>query len=59
VKAMRAAGFDEAQVSVLLTPPMPCGTGACQACAVQTRRGWKLACREGPLFPLAELSLTD
>ena len=59
VKAMRAAEFDEAQVSVLLTPPMPCGTGACQACAVRMRRGWKLACREGPMFPLTDLSLTD
>jgi len=30
--------------------PMPCGVGACGACAVKTTRGWKLACVDGPFF---------
>lgn len=39
----------------LMTPPMPCGIGACGACAVRTRRGWVLACREGPVWPMRDL----
>lgn len=38
---------------VLLDVPMPCGGAAeCGACAVKTRRGWKLACQDGPVFDL-------
>lgn len=38
---------------VLVTTPMPCaGTAGCGACAVPARRGWKLACEEGPVFDL-------
>lgn len=40
-------------VQALITPPMPCGTGACQACWVETgsaRR--RLACVDGPVFRL-------
>jgi hypothetical protein len=40
----------------LLNVPMPCGGAAeCGVCAVPTRAGWKLACREGPVFPLGDL----
>jgi dihydroorotate dehydrogenase electron transfer subunit len=40
----------------LVFTDMPCGGLAnCGACAVETRRGWKLACREGPVFELREL----
>lgn len=42
--------------SVLLTPPMPCGTGLCGGCAVEMRRGgWKLACVDGPVFELRDV----
>lgn len=35
---------------------MPCGGLAeCGACAVETRRGWKLACSDGPVFDLIDL----
>ena len=44
------AGF----VQVLVDMPMPCGTGACYACAIETSRGIRLACTDGPLFDLAE-----
>lgn len=33
-------------------PPMPCGTGACQACWVPARHGRKLACVEGPVVTI-------
>lgn len=45
-----------AQTQVLLTPPMPCGVGACGACALSTPRGWKLACADGPVFQLSDLA---
>lgn len=35
----------------LIHTPMPCGgLGDCGACAVPMRRGWKLACKDGPVF---------
>jgi len=41
---------------VLLSTSMPCaGIGACGACAIHTRRGWKLACKDGPVFDLQKI----
>lgn len=41
---------------VLIHTPMPCrGVGDCGVCAVQTRRGWRFACVDGPVFPLEEV----
>jgi hypothetical protein len=39
-----------AKIEVLLTPPMPCGFGGCGVCAVKGKRGWLLACLDGPVF---------
>lgn len=39
---------------VLVDMPMPCGTGACCACAVDTARGVRFACVDGPAFDLVE-----
>jgi len=39
---------------VLVDVPMPCGTGACCACAVDTARGVRWACVDGPAFDLVE-----
>jgi hypothetical protein len=40
----------------LVLTPMPCGALAeCGVCAVPARRGWKLACKDGPVFDLEEL----
>ena len=45
----------EAQALVLT--PMPCGgMGECSVCTVTVRRGWKLACKDGPVFDLSELT---
>lgn len=36
--------------------PMPCANHArCGVCSVKTRQGWKLACKDGPLFSLTDL----
>src|SRR3990172_5776157 len=38
------------RAQTLIVGPMPCGIGGCMACAVRARRGWKLACQDGPVF---------
>lgn len=41
----------------LVWTPMPCGALAgCGACAVPARRGYKLACEDGPVFDLKALA---
>jgi dihydroorotate dehydrogenase electron transfer subunit len=42
-------------VQVLLEANMACGVGACLGCAVETRRGYKICCKDGPRFELREL----
>jgi dihydroorotate dehydrogenase electron transfer subunit len=41
-------------VQALLEERMGCGTGICYGCAVFTRKGVKLVCRDGPRFDLRE-----
>lgn len=49
-------GLPGMTAQVLLTVPMPCGgTGECGACAVHTREGYQLACKDGPVFDLNDL----
>jgi dihydroorotate dehydrogenase electron transfer subunit len=52
-----AAGTSGPEARAYRLPPAPCGVGACGACAVATRSGWRLACLDGPWFPLLELEL--
>ena len=41
---------------VLVDTVMPCaGLAECGACALPTRRGWKLACQDGPVFDWQEI----
>ncbi|NJM07388.1 hypothetical protein HC891_16190 [Candidatus Gracilibacteria bacterium] len=44
-------GFAE----VLLAGQLPCGTGACLACLVETRDGLRTRCKDGPVFDLRAL----
>jgi dihydroorotate dehydrogenase electron transfer subunit len=39
----------------VLAPPLPCASGACLACQVETRQRSRLACCDGPVFALSEL----
>jgi dihydroorotate dehydrogenase electron transfer subunit len=32
-----------------------CGVGACLGCAIRTRNGYKLVCKDGPVFDLKEI----
>lgn len=44
------------EAQVLVVTPAPCGgMGECGVCAVTVRRGWKLVCKDGPVFDLKEL----
>jgi hypothetical protein len=41
----------------LVVTPMPCmALAECGVCAVPARRGWKLACQDGPVFDLRDLN---
>lgn len=51
VRVEGAADFAQAVV----VPTIVCGVGACQGCAVPTRRGPRRACRNGPAFDLLDL----
>ena len=42
-------------VHVLLEEHMACGMGVCYCCAVFTRRGVRLVCKDGPRFELREV----
>ena len=42
-------------VQALLEEGMGCGTGICYGCAIQTRRGMRLVCKDGPQFDLREV----
>lgn len=44
-------------VQVSLEQRMACGVGACLGCVVDTRRGPRRVCRDGPVFSLEELTL--
>jgi dihydroorotate dehydrogenase electron transfer subunit len=41
-------------VQALMEERMGCGTGVCYGCAVFTRRGVRLVCKDGPRFELRE-----
>jgi hypothetical protein len=45
-----------ADTQVLVAAPMPCGAMAeCGVCAVTVRGGWKMVCKDGPVFDLREI----
>lgn len=48
LRPLRPAGF----IQALRVPLMPCGVGACQTCWVETQRGRKMACVDGPILPM-------
>ena len=44
------------EAQVLVTTSMPCsGMAECGVCAVTVRHGWKMTCKDGPVFSLIEL----
>jgi dihydroorotate dehydrogenase electron transfer subunit len=56
ILGLPADGFALCPGQVLVHTSMPCGGLAdCGLCAVELRRGWKLACEHGPVFDLRDL----
>lgn len=52
----RSQFLAEKRVQVLIYTPVPCGGLAdCGICAVTLKSGWRLACKDGPVFDLQEL----
>jgi dihydroorotate dehydrogenase electron transfer subunit len=47
----------ERDIQVLLEERMGCGTSICYGCAIRTRKGMQLVCKDGPMFRLADLAL--
>ena len=43
---------------VSLEEYMACGIGTCLGCAVKTRTGFKLVCKDGPVFDAGEIIWT-
>lgn len=56
ILGLPADGRPSCPGQVLVHTTMPCGGLAdCGVCAVELRRGWKLACKDGPVFDLRDL----
>ena len=59
VNQILASGYNRSralQVEVMLHTPMVCDeNSACGVCGISTTHGWKLACKDGPVFDLDEL----
>jgi len=53
-----SAAANPCPTQVLVAADMPCGGVAeCGICSVRTRRGWRLACQDGPVFDYNQLEL--
>ena len=55
IKALLQAAGTNGEVS--MEERMGCGFGACMGCTIQTTRGPKRVCKEGPVFPAEILQL--
>ena len=55
IKALIQAAGTHGEVS--MEERMGCGFGACMGCTIQTTKGPKLVCKEGPVFAASELLL--
>ena len=51
----RVSGSFHIPAQVSLEAHMACGIGACLGCVVNTRKGYKRVCKEGPVFEAKEL----
>ncbi len=54
----QAGQANSCPTQVLVAADMPCGgVAGCGVCSVRTRRGWRLACQDGPVFDYNQLDL--
>lgn len=52
-------GLEGKSVQVSIEAIMGCGHGVCYGCTVATRQGLRQVCKDGPVFELGDLSLTE
>jgi dihydroorotate dehydrogenase electron transfer subunit len=55
LNALHIKPADRSKVEVFIDAPLVCGSSRCGVCALETRKGFRLACKDGPIFPLKEL----
>ncbi|MCK5306670.1 MAG: dihydroorotate dehydrogenase electron transfer subunit [Candidatus Omnitrophica bacterium] len=51
----RLSGEYKIESQVSMDEMMACGVGVCLGCAVMTRNGYKLACKDGPVFKAGDI----
>jgi dihydroorotate dehydrogenase electron transfer subunit len=51
--------FDCKSVQVSLEVRMGCGLGFCYACTIQTAKGLKQVCKDGPVFEMTDVNWAD
>jgi len=51
----RALPEGKVKAQASLDAYMACGTGACLGCAVRTKSGYKMVCKDGPVFGLHDI----
>ena len=54
----KEAKASKAPAQVSLDAYMACGIGACLGCAILTKQGYKLVCKDGPVFDAQEIVWT-
>lgn len=56
-KAMAKMGkkLGDKPTQVLLETVMGCGVGACLGCSIETKRGRRLVCKDGPVFEFGDI----
>jgi dihydroorotate dehydrogenase electron transfer subunit len=57
VEAVRRAKirWERGYVQIVLDGPLPCVSGTCLGCLIDTREGMRLRCKDGPVFDLRDL----
>jgi len=53
--AAKIAQENEISAQVCLEEYMACGLGVCLGCAVKTKNGYKMVCKDGPVFEASEI----
>jgi hypothetical protein len=52
----RLGALNQIEAQVLVCAPMPCGALAeCGVCAFTVRHGWKMICKDGPVFEYSDI----
>lgn len=56
LKAIAEIAFQKKiDCQVAMEERMACGIGACKGCAIKTTKGYKMACKDGPVFDSKEI----